>query len=262
MSAFRSISLKGTSGNWRKWLFIAAVPVVAGTAYLAYMFFAPSASSGRWAYFRALLLDRETFDSFTLKPGLRCGEAPFAFPTTGAVIGLWDQSYRPGHRHQGLDIFPGTEPGLTPVYAAYPGYLSRLSDWDATVIIRIPEDPLRPGRQIWAYYTHMASSNGDSFIVEDFPTDTYEVFVEEGTLLGYQGDYSGDPLNPTGLHLHFSIVKDDGDGNFLNELDVRNTYDPSPYFNLAFNHNENKNEIPLCEEEVSYADWDLVEIND
>ena len=112
MSGFRPIPLKTLTGNWRKWLFIAAVPFVAGLAYLAYLFFAPSASSGRWAYFRALILDRETFEKFTLKPGLRCGDAPFAFPTTGAVIGLWDQSYRPGHRHSGLDIFPGTEPGL------------------------------------------------------------------------------------------------------------------------------------------------------
>jgi hypothetical protein len=108
----------------------------------------------------------------------------------------------------------------------------------------------------------MASRDGDSFIVEDFPTGSFEIFVEAGTLLGYQGNYSGDALNPTGLHLHFSVVKDDGDGNFLNELDIDNTYDPSPYFNLAFNHNENPNEIPLCEQEITFADWDLVDVGD
>ena len=262
MSGFRPISLRAPSGKWRRWLLFAAVPIVAGVVFLFYQFFAPSASSGRWAYFRALLLDRETFDNFTLKPGLHCGDSVFAFPTAGVVIGLWDQAYRPGHRHQGLDIFPGSEPGLTPVYAAYSGYLTRLDDWDATVIIRIPEDPLQPSRQIWTYYTHMAASRGDSFIAEDFPPGSFEVFVEEGRLLGYQGDYSGDPLNPTGLHLHFSVVKDDGDGNFLNELDIRNTYDPSPYFNLAFNQNENANDIPQCELEISYADWDLVDLSD
>jgi hypothetical protein len=58
------------------------------------------------------------------------------------------------------------------------------------------------------------------------------------------------------------VVRDDGDGNFLNELDIRNTYDPSPYFNLAVNHNNNADEIPLCEDEVSYADWELLGINE
>ena len=66
----------------------------------------------------------------------------------------------PGHRHQGIDIFAGTDVGITPVYAAYDGYLTRQSDWKSTVIIRIPSDPLEPGRQIWTYYTHMADAEG------------------------------------------------------------------------------------------------------
>jgi hypothetical protein len=101
----------------------------------------------------------------------------------------------------------------------------------------------------------MASKNGNSFIAESFPAGTSELFVEEGTLLGFQGDYSGDPLNPTGLHLHFSIVKDDGEGSFLNELEIENTIDPSPYFNLAVNHNNNMDEIPFCEGQSAFAVW-------
>lgn len=34
------------------------------------------------------------------------------------------------------------------------------------------------------------------------------------------------------MHLHFSIVKDDGNGRFLNELRIENTLDPSPYLRL------------------------------
>jgi hypothetical protein len=41
-------------------------------------------------------------------------------------------------------------------------------------------------------------------------------------------------------------VRDDGDGNFLNELDIKNTYDPSPYFGLKLNANESLGEVPLC----------------
>ena len=169
-------------------------------------------------------------------------------PTNGFIGFIWDDSFRPGHRHQGLDMFGLADPGVVPVYAAYPGYLSRLPDWKSTVIIRIPDDPLRPGRQIWTYYTHMADSDGTSYISEAFPPGTSEVYVEEGTLLGYQGNYSGDPNNPTGVHLHFSIVKDDGNGSFLNELAIKNTLDPSPYLGMPLNAKGNPDEVPVCNE--------------
>jgi hypothetical protein len=178
--------------------------------------------------------------------GTRCGDAPFLFPTNGLVGFLWDDSFRLGHRHQGIDIFGGEGVGTTPVIAAYNGYLTRLSDWKSSVIQRVPSDPLQPGRQIWLYYTHMAGENGESYISDDFPAGTSEVFVSAGTLLGYQGNYSGDPNNPVGVHLHFSIVRDDGNGNFLNELDIKNTYDPSPYFGLKLNANDSQGEVPLC----------------
>ena len=153
---------------------------------------------------------------------------------------------QPGHRHAGLDIFAGTEVGVTPVVAAYAGYLTRKSDCKSSVIIRVPDDPLQSGRQIWVYYTHMADPQGNSFISSEFPMGTQEVFIEAGTLLGYQGDYSGDPTNPVGVHLHISIVKDDGFGNFTNELEIKNTYNPTPYFGLPLNANINHDTIPFC----------------
>ncbi len=192
------------------------------------------------------------FSDTTSRPELmmsartRCGDAPFIFPTDGLIGFIWDDSFRPGHRHSGIDIFSGTEVGVTPVIAAYPGYLTRQADWKSSVIIRVPEDPLQPGRQIWVYYTHMADPNGNSFISADFPPGTTEVFVEAGTFLGYQGNYSGDSGNPVGVHLHVSVVKDDGFGNFTNELEIKNTYDPSPYFGLPLNANENTDTIPVC----------------
>ena len=33
----------------------------------------------------------------------------------------------------------------------------------------------------------------------------------------------------------------------LNELDINNTYDPSPYFGLALNATANRDRIPVCE---------------
>lgn len=202
-------------------------------------------TGARRQFVRAFLSDSLSDSQYVIQAGSRCGDAPFLFPTTGVVGFLWDDSFRFGHRHQGIDIFAGTDIDVTPVVAAYPGFLTRLPEWRSAVIVRVPSDPLEPGRQIWVYYTHMADPNGNSFISSDFPPGTYEKPVEAGTFLGYQGDYSGDPNNPVGVHLHVSIVKDKG-GQFMNELDINNTYDPSPYFGLALNAKTNPGQIPVC----------------
>jgi hypothetical protein len=140
--------------------------------------------------------------------------------------------------------------GETPVVAAYDGYLTRLPEWRSALIMRIPSDPLEPSRQIWVYYTHMADAEGRSYIEETFPAGSYEVFVPAGTLLGFQGNYSADPNNPTGMHLHFSIVRDDGRGNYRNELEIRNTLDPTPYIGIQVNADKLGDSIPVCSEPV------------
>jgi peptidoglycan LD-endopeptidase LytH len=223
------------------------VAIVAGV--LIYRMIPPGGrrSNHIWEFFA----DPTAHEEWKISAGTRCGDAPFLFPTTGMVGFLWDDSFRIGHRHQGVDIFGGTEAGVTPVIAAYGGYLSRLTDWKSSVILRVPSDPLQPGRQIWLYFTHMADRNGISYIAADFPPGTSEVFVPAGTILGYQGDYSGDPDNPTGIHLHFSIVRDDGSGNFLNELEIKNTYDPSPYLGLELNAKNSNGDVPLCQSVIS-----------
>jgi hypothetical protein len=191
--------------------------------------------------------DPDSHPELIMHAGTGCNNAPFIFPTDGLIGFLWDDSFRLGHRHQGIDIFAGTEAGVTRVIAAYPGYLSRLPDWRSSVIVRVPDDPLQPGRQIWLYYTHMADKDGKSYISTEFPPGTSEVLIEAGTFLGYQGNYSGDPFNPVGVHLHFSIVKSDLPGNFKNELEIENTYDPSPYLGLPLNGKENPEQIPVCD---------------
>jgi peptidoglycan LD-endopeptidase LytH len=188
------------------------------------------------------------YPDWAVQAGQRCGSSPFIMPAGGFIGFLWRDSFRPGHAHTGLDIFGGTPPGESPVVAAYDGYLTRLSDWKSSLIIRIPRDPLQPERQIWIYYTHMAGPDGVSLISTEFPPGTTERYVPAGTLLGWQGNYSGDPKRPVGVHLHFSIVRDDGSGRFLNELEIENTLDPSPYFQLDLDARRNHNEIPVCSE--------------
>lgn len=227
-----------------RFLLLIFVVLVIALGYLTHRWF--SASGTRSALVLSWLRDPSVHPEWTINAGERCGDAPFLLPTNGFVGFLWGDSFRPGHQHQGIDIFGSRELNQTPVVAAYPGYLSRLPDWKATVIIRIPQDPFQPDRQIWTYYTHMADSQGNAYIASQFPPGTSEVYVEAGTLLGYQGNYSGDPFSPTGVHLHFSIVRDDGNGRFLNELEIKNTLDPSPYLGLPLNARQNHAEVPQC----------------
>ncbi len=234
----------GGIGKLLLWLLIIGVLVAGIVAWIA-----PSQGvNTRQRDLRVLswLDDKSLHPEWTMTAGQRCGGAPFQFPTDGFIGYLWDDSFRPGHRHQGIDIFSGEQPGVTPVYAAASGYLSRNDDWVSTVIIRIPEDPLQPGHQIWTYYTHMADADGNSTIGGDFPPGTQERYVEMGTLLGYQGNYSGTPGRPVGVHLHFSIVRDDGQGRYQNELEIGNTLDPSPYLGIELNAHNNNGKIPIC----------------
>ena len=211
--------------------------ILAGTLAGAgiYVFRSLRTSASRSLNVREWLRNSSAHPEWAMQAGTLCGDAPFLFPTNVMVGFLWDDSFRPGHRHQGIDIFAGTGVDVTPVIAAYPGYLTRLPEWKSSVIVRVPDDPLHPGQQIWVYYTHLADQAGNSFISPEFPAGTSEKYIEAGTLLGRQGNFSGDPNNPVGVHLHFSIVKDDGWGSFLNELEIRNTFDPSPYLGLELN---------------------------
>ncbi len=167
-----------------------------------------------------------------------CPGAPFALPSDGFIGLLWNDPASPytvTATHAGIDIFGDGAPGTVAVYAAYDGYLTRLESWVSSVIIR-HDDPLQPGRTIWTYYTHMAARDGNqSFVVDEFPPGTGNVFVRQGTLLGYQGEYAGVGRVPIGMHLHFSIVLSDENGAFTNQDFLSNTVDPSPYLGMQLN---------------------------
>ena len=230
----------------KRTMFISIILVATLTAAVtAYYTYRPNAV--RVDKFRQWIRNPASHPDWKLAAGSRCGSAPFLFTTDGMVGFLWGDFMGKLRKHQGIDIFAGTDVGITRVISAYPGYLTRQADWKSSVIVRVPNDPLNPGNQIWLYYTHMADENGNSFISDEFPAGTPEKYIEAGTFLGFQGDYSGDPGNPVGVHLHFSIVEDDGNGQFKNELEIENTLDPSPYLGLPLNGYENRDNVPTCE---------------
>jgi len=231
----------------KRWLLAAlVVGILAGLGIYLYLSmgrtFRRSSRVAEW------IRNPSAHPDWAVRAGIRCtSDAPFLMPTDGLIGYLWDDSFQAGKRHQGIDIFGGTDVGQTPVVAAYPGTLTRLPTWKSAVIVRVPSDPLQAGRQIWLYYTHMGDPNGNSFISSDFPPGTTEKYIEAGILLGYQGNYTGDATNPSGVHLHFSIVLDDGKGGFRNELDINNTLDPSPYLGLPLNAKTSDGEVIVCQ---------------
>lgn len=204
--------------------------------YLRYLNDPRSQSFAQWATGSAI--DRANLITVQRET---CPGAPFILPADGFIGLLYEDPrgpYSNRNPHQGIDIFSDTDPGLTPVYAAYDGYVTREKEWRSSLIIRVPDDPLNPGEQIWLYHTHMADREGNDFIEAAFPPGTQELFVEQGTLLGYTGDYNGNSARDVWVHLHFSIVKDDGNGRYLNELEFSNTLDPTPYLGLPVNYKD------------------------
>jgi murein DD-endopeptidase MepM/ murein hydrolase activator NlpD len=231
----------------KRWLHaVMVIGILAGVGF--YLYRNNERTFGRTSRVVEWIRNSSAHPDWAVRAGIRCtSNAPFLIPTAGLIGYLWDDSFQAGKRHQGIDIFGGTGLGKTPVVAAYPGTLTRLPAWKSAVIVRVPSDPLQPGRQIWLYYTHMADPFGNSFISSDFPPGTTEKNIEAGTLLGYQGNYTGDAANPSGVHLHFSIVLDDRKGSFRNELDIDNTLDPSPYLDLPLNAKTSDGELIVCD---------------
>lgn len=164
--------------------------------------------------------------------GALCPDGVMLWPSSGFVGVGWGDGTPPVYQHTGYDIFsPDGAENTTPIFAAYDGYLTREQDWVSTVIIRHPAMKERPtglSGELWTYYTHMASADGQQvFISQDFPPGTYEKFVTAGTLLGFQGTWSGNPDRPVGLHLHFSVVQSLPGGGYANETFIANTLDPA-----------------------------------
>lgn len=229
----------------RVWLIVVLAASMAGLA--VFYLLGRTYLGGRNLMVINFLRNPGEYPEYEVEALTKCGNAPFLMPSKGFIGYLWDDSFKLFHRHQGIDIFAGTEAGKTPVYAPYDGFVTREEGWKSSLIIRIPQDPLDPSRQIWLYMTHLADAEGNSFIDSAFPPGTQDKPVFAGDLLGFQGDYSGDPARPVGVHLHFSIVRDDGAGNYLNELDILNTLDPTPYFGFELNAKVlGKSDIPGC----------------
>ena len=224
-----------------RWIFLLLLAALLLVLAMGALFYWQPSTTPQLLRLRAWFANPADHADWSITAGERCGDAPMLLPTSGYIGFGWDDSFRRGHRHSGLDIFsPDGATNRTPVVAAYDGYLTREVGWKSTVILRHPDFPavdglgIAPGEQIWTYYTHMAARDGSaSFVAAAFPPGTRERFVPAGTLLGYQGNWGGSRWQFTGLHLHFSVVKSNADGSYADERVIENTYAPNPLLGLT-----------------------------
>ena len=206
-------------------LFLLSLTVWVGYAYLG----------GRNGPVFAFIKDPYAHQDWITPSGLQCPNAPFIIPSGGYIGYLYEDVFQLARKHTGIDIFGGVGAAKCQ-YMRLMMVLSRVKrTGNRRSFLRIPQDPLQPDRQIWVYMTHMADRNGNGLIDQLFPPGAKEVPVKQGQVLGFQGDYSGNPKRPVGVHLHLSIVKDDGTGHYMNETILANTLDPSPYFGMDLN---------------------------
>jgi len=163
-----------------------------------YIFLGMQRTIGRTSRMLEWLRDPSAHPDWSVKAGIHCSPgAPFLMPTDGLIGYLWDDSFKAGKRHQGIDIFGGKGVGKSPVVAAYPGVLTRLPAWKSAVIVRVPSDPLQPGRQIWLYYTHMADPNGNSSR-QNSPPAPQKSISKRGPCSGSRGITPAMPPIPPG----------------------------------------------------------------
>lgn len=222
------------SFNLRRFLFrVALAGLILFSIFSIYVY--SNSRLGRIRLIGTWFADPSANPDWLIEGGDRCPGAPMLWPSSGFVGVGWGDGTPPLYTHTGYDIFsPDGGDNITPIYAAYDGFLTRESTWRSSVIIRHPEfeglEAIRGDEQIWTYYTHMASADGNiEYVSEEFPRGTQEKFVEAGTLLGYQGTWSGRPNDPVGLHLHFSVVSTLEGGGYANETIIDNTFDPGPF---------------------------------
>ena len=111
----------------KRWFTI--ILIVAGCTLLLYCASSPRVRS----WFRYIQIKSGDVELPVATSLEQCMAAPFVMPTTGWIGIVYGDSILGTQNHSGLDIFGLEGNGITPVYAAYDGYLTRLPEWTSAV---------------------------------------------------------------------------------------------------------------------------------
>jgi hypothetical protein len=110
------------------------------------------------------------------------------------------------------------------------------------VLAILHDDPMRPGKKVWAMYGGMSGANGvDSFVAENFPEGTTNLPVKSGQLLGYQGSWSETPQWPKWVHMSFALTDGTTQQALPENAISADVLDPAQYLGLIV---ESGNESP------------------
>ena len=85
----------------KKWFLILCIVGGLATVALFLVYQAYLSPSGRTRKVIDFLTDPATSDEPQFEALSQCGDAPFQMPTSGMIGFIWDDSFRPGHRHTG-----------------------------------------------------------------------------------------------------------------------------------------------------------------
>lgn len=183
-----------------------------------------------------IVAENKVYKPFQPAPITRLDTCPgvqWRLPSDGSLGIAWMKD--------GLDFFGRGKQGSIPVFAVADGMLTRLPGW-VDVVAVLHEDPLRPGKKVWAMYGGMAAANGaDSFVADDFPEGTTDLPVKSGQLLGYQGSWSETPQWPKWVHMSFAVTDGMAQESLPEDLPAEDTLDPAQYLGLIV---ESGNESP------------------
>ena len=179
--------------------------------------------------------ETESHFSHNLQSPFQCPGAPFIVPSDNYVSANYHycrgdecNSGPPYYNHQGIDLKlyengqPNTTPGVVPVYAAYEGTVILMDPpegCNVSVSLDIRHENVGGQSVVYTYYTHMANAA----CTESYIEVTNGKWVEQGQLIGYQGNYGA-----SSVHLHFSV-------NYPGLNEYYNNQDPSPFLWLNVN---------------------------
>jgi 4-amino-4-deoxy-L-arabinose transferase-like glycosyltransferase len=175
-----------------------------------------------------VVADNQVYRAFTPSAAVsaeRCPGAAWQLPSRADLGVQWQAG--------ALDFYGRGNESTVPVYAVADGVLWRVpGQRDAVAILHA--DPLRPGQQVWTYYTGMSDASGAaSFIASDFLQADAGVPVRAGDRIGYQGSWSGRAYWPMWVHVRFAVVRAAAGEAFPAAVTPELLLDPRPYLNLV-----------------------------
>jgi hypothetical protein len=153
----------------------------------------------------SLFFEPKDFENGSYPDELACPQSPWQLPTRADMGMYWLNGQ--------VLMMGGGRDDIIPVFAVADGLLYQFPEWNTAVAIQ-HDDPLNPGRKLWTFYGDLAPAfNQNEPYIEDKFIQAEGIPIKSGEFIGYQGRWLG-PSQQTWVHLRFTILPADQEGNF------------------------------------------------